>query len=76
MEVTLTSRCPHPVELCYGMGNTCVTVDGAHPRAAQGGHSELFVSLKGTTSSVFADRTFSVVEVDESCAHVYRQPKP
>jgi hypothetical protein len=78
LDLTLVSRCTHPVEVCYGSAEKCLTLDGHSPRSlrAATGTGEVFVTLKGSSASSFADATFSLVEVDESCAHLGRRLKP
>jgi hypothetical protein len=78
LDVTLVSRCAHPVEVCYA-SEKCLTLSGSAPRlvhAVAVGNSDVFVSLKGTAVSVFADLTFNMVEIDHSCAHLDRKIGP
>jgi hypothetical protein len=77
LDVTLVSRCTRPVAVCYG-GDSCLTLSGSAPHvvhAATTGNT-VFVSLKDSPSNVVADVTFSMIEVDASCAHLDRRLRP
>jgi hypothetical protein len=77
LDVTLVSRCARPVVVCYG-GDSCLTLSGSAPHvvhAATTGNT-VFVSLKDSPSNAEADVTFSMVEVDVSCAHLDRRLRP
>ncbi len=77
LDVTLVSHCPRPVAVCYG-NDSCLTLSGSAPRvvhAATTGNT-VFVNLKDSSSSAEADVTFSMIEVDASCAHLDRRLRP
>jgi hypothetical protein len=79
LDLILVSHCAQPVEVCYGPAEKCLTLTGETPlplHAATGGTGEVFVTLKGTPASLFADATFGLVEVDESCTRLRRRLKP
>ena len=79
LDMTLMSHCTHAVEVCYGSPEKCLTLNSDTPRSlhvATGGTGEVFITLKTSTASAFADGTFSMVEVDESCARLRRRLKP
>jgi hypothetical protein len=78
-ELTLASRCPHTIDVCYGEKEECLTLNGSAPQKVhvrRGGLGDVLVTIKGSSTSVFADGAFSMVEVDESCAHLYRRLAP
>jgi hypothetical protein len=75
LELTLVSHCAQPVEICYGSPPKCLTLAGPKPRvvsAATGGTGDLFVTLKDAPSGIFADLTFSTIEVDDGCKRIRR----
>ncbi len=79
LELVLSSRCPHPVDVCYGASEKCLTLADSAPRslhASTGGTGEVLVTIKDSSTNIFADATFSMVEVDESCARLSRRLKP
>jgi hypothetical protein len=78
LELVLVSRCARAVEVCYGSSPKCLTLARDTPQSlhvASGG-GDVFVALKDSSASVFADATFSMVEVEESCVHLRRRLKP
>jgi hypothetical protein len=74
LDLVFVSHCSRPVEVCYA-SQSCLTIADAKPRrvrAATGGLAEVFVSLKGAPTGVFADATFSEIVIEDSCARLYR----
>ncbi|HEX4456550.1 MAG TPA: hypothetical protein VIA18_01190 [Polyangia bacterium] len=75
LDVTLVSRCPKPTRVCYS-GDKCLTLVRGKPkrlRASTAGTGEVLVSLEGSSANVYADTTFSTVELDESCGKLARK---
>lgn len=74
LDVTLVNHCAHPVEVCYGKDH-CLSLPDQKPQLVHAdtlGGSDVFVSLKGTDKSVFANITFDEIEVDETCQRLER----
>jgi hypothetical protein len=77
LDVTLISHCARPVTVCYG-GEKCLTLSDAarHVVHAATTGDTVFVRLDGSSSHTEADVTFSMIEVDASCAHLERRLAP
>ena len=75
LDVTLVSRCQKPTRVCYS-GDKCLTLVRGKPkrlRAYTAGTGEVMFSLEGSSTNVYADTTFSTVELDESCVKLGRK---
>ena len=77
LDVVFASRCPHPIDICYGR-DTCLTLPAGGSRRvrAETWGNEVVVNLKGSMRSISADETFGLIEVDEACVRLDRRLTP